>query len=509
MGNVPETKPTSSKPEPPFVLAIDVGTSSARVTAFDARGRRLPRATASAAHTPRTTPEGAAELDPDRLVERVVALLEETLPHVPWPEAIAGVAVTTFWHSVLGVDAAGRAITPIYTWADTRSTAAEAELRERLDEAAVHARTGCRFHTSYLPARLLWLARAEPDRFRRAAWWVSPGEYLFLRLFGEPFCSVSMASGTGLLDQRRLVWDEELLSALPIEPEQLATIVSLTETARGLRPEFAGRLPALRDVPWVAAVGDGAASNLGSGCTSPERVALMVGTSGAMRALLGRGYTPPPEGLWAYRVDAARPLVGGALSNGGNLLAWLRDMLRLPAPEAVEAEVAAMAPDAHGLTVLPFVAGERSVGWRADARAAIVGLSWSTRPAEVFRAGMEAIALRFARILERLRPLLPPERTFIASGGALLSSPAWLQMMADALGEPVVASEEAEASSRGVALLALETLGVRALSEIDFPLARRYEPGPERHAVYQEAADRQERLYDLLLVKSRVGARRV
>jgi gluconokinase len=497
-----------TKTPEPLILSIDIGTSSARVTAFDAAGERVPGLSASEGHQPETTPDGGAELDADALVDRVLGLLEGVCARLPTEAQVAGVACCTFWHSMLGVDRSGSAVTPIYTWADTRSTAAEDELRGRLDETAIHARTGCRFHTSYFPARLLWLSQTAPDLFRRVARWLSPGEYLYLRLVGQPLCSVSMASGTGLLDQARLEWDRELLEVLPIRPEQLSPIVPLTRVAPGVQGEAAARLPKLSEVPWIPPIGDGAASNVGSGCVSPDRVALMVGTSGAMRALVdGEAVTPPP-GLWEYRVDAARTLVGGALSNGGNLVAWLAGTLRLPDLREVEREVATMAPDGHGLTLLPFLAGERSVGWRADARAAIVGLSWSTRREEILRAGLETVALRFAQIWRRLEPLVPRGRAIVASGGALLASPVWVQIVTDALNEPVVASGETEASSRGAALLALEALGLRPLSDVAFPFGARYEPDAARHAIYQEAMARQERLYDLLLVESDLGVRR-
>ena len=55
-------------------------------------------------------------------------------------------------------------------------------------------------------------------------------------------------------------------------------------------------------------------------------------------------------------------------------------------------------PDAHGLTVLPFWAGERSPGWSTEARGAILGLTQRTQPIEILRAAMEAIAYRFALI---------------------------------------------------------------------------------------------------------------
>lgn len=494
-----------------LILTIDIGTSSVRVLLFDAQGRSVEGAHASAEQTPRTTPDGGAELDADELVERVVSCAEETLHRAgDLSQRIAGVAVTTFWHSILGVDAAGRALTPINLWADTRSVREVEELKRRLDERAVHARTGCLFHTSYPPAKILWFRRTLPDVFRRVRWWMSPGEYLFLRLFGETRCSVSMASGTGLFNHARLDWEEEILTALSITRDNLSPLSLHLSPLRGMGGEYAPRLRALRDVPWFPAVGDGACSNIGCGAVTPERTALMVGTSGAMRVMYESGEARAPFGLWCYRVDARRFLLGGALSNGGNVFSWMCQTLRLD--EEVEMKLSQMQPDAHGLTVLPFLAGERCPHWRGDARAAIVGLSWNTEPIDILRAGLEAVAYRFALIRELLSgaqgsradvhssPLPPQPSSIIATGGALLHSPTWMQMMADVLGEPVVESLEAEASSRGAALLALEALGlIPSLRDAPFAFGRTYEPNMTNYERYRAARERQQELYRKLI----------
>jgi len=207
-----------------------------------------------------------------------------------------------------------------------------------------------------------------------------------------------------------------------------------------------------------------------------------------------------PPGRGGYRADRKRLVLGGALSDGGNLLLWARQALKLGSPEETEREVAAMAPDAHGLTFLPFLAGERSPGWRAHARGAVAGLSLDTRPAQILRAGMEAVALRFALVHEALRGSAPGAREVVASGGALLGSPAWQRILCDALGTPLTLSAEPEASCRGAALLALESLGlVRALEELPAALGSRLEPDPAAHAAYRKALDRQRAAYDKLV----------
>ena len=150
--------------------------------------------------------------------------------------------------------------------------------------------------------------------------------------------------------------------------------------------------------------------------------------------------------------------------------------------------------------MLPFLAGERSPGWAGDARAAINGLTLATTPIQILQAGLEAVAYRFALIEARICGRDSCAHHLIASGGALLSSPFWMQTIADVLGRPVVASNEAEATSRGVALLALRSLGaIAALDELPADDGAVYEPNAERHAIYRKAVERQQKLYESLI----------
>jgi gluconokinase len=306
-----------------------------------------------------------------------------------------------------------------------------------------------------------------------------------------------MASGTGLFDQNRRKWDRKTLEALPAEESQLSAISD--EPRRGLAREWAERWPALREVPWLPAVGDGACSNVGSGCTGSDRLALMVGTSGAMRVLWKAESVEIPDGPWCYRADAERYVMGGALSDGGNLIEWLRNTLRLPDPENSEELLSDMEPDSHGLTFLPLLAGERGPGWADRANGTVSGLSMTSKPVEILRAAMEAVALRFAIIAEMLETASPGEKEVVASGGGLLNSPTWTRIMADTLGRPVTLSGVQEASSRGAALIALEALGGPEIEATQAPLGETFEPDPGRHEIYMRALERQRQLYDAVL----------
>jgi gluconokinase len=353
-------------------------------------------------------------------------------------------------------------------------------------------------HWSYWPAKLRWVQRTQAELYRQVRHWISFGELLLGRLTGQWGVSVSMASGTGLLNAHTCCWDHEMLRVLGLDEERLAPILPLRHTAASTHE----RWPRLRDVPWLMAVGDGACSNLGAGCATPDWFALMIGTSGAERVV----WRPPeqfeiPWGTWCYRVDEQRTVMGGAFNDGGSLFDWLRHSLQLPGLKRLDEALVDIEPDRHGLTVLPFWAGERSTGWTDDARGAIQGLRLHTQPIEIVRACLEAIALRFGELDRLLLEAMPTSGQVVATGGALLHSPAWMQIMADVLGRPVLASTELEASSRGASLLALETLGLLSepLDSMQPATQRRYEPVSEHTDRYRAAAERQRRLYDQLV----------
>jgi len=420
------------------VLALDVGSSSVRAQRFDEHA------------------EPAGELrqeqyetdDPAAVAASIRKVLADDEPD----------ATSCFAHSLVAVDSDWNALTPILGWRDTRSAGAAERLARRLDTDAVHARTGAFLHPSFWPAKLAWLAETEPETFRRAARFVSFADYLRESLE----TSLGMASTSGLLDLTTQEWDEELLATLRIDRDRL--------------PRIAG-LPI-----WP----DAACSNAGAGCTTHERAALMVGTSGAFRVLYASKQPQPKPGLFLYLADERHVVEGGALSDGGNLYEWLERTLADASGSLAERD-----PRDHGLVFLPFLGGERSTGWNPHARGSIHGLTFETTPLDLRQAAYEGVAFRFAAIAD----LLPDVREVVATGGGLLHDPDWIQIMADALARPVAVSATPEASLRGAAVLALEREGHEVA---EAPIAEVVESRADRAEAYRAAREEQQRLYELL-----------
>ena len=118
---------------------------------------------------------------------------------------------------------------------------------------------------------------------------------------------------------------------------------------------------------------------------------------------------------------------------------------------------------------------------------------------DILRAGLEAVALGFSEIYQLLVSRWDAPAEVIASGGALLHSPGWTQMMADALGRSVTACTEQETSCRGAALWAMERIGwIENLGARPASTGAVFEPRAEHRPVYERLRWEQHELYEKL-----------
>ncbi len=480
------------------LVGLDLGTSSVRALLFDEQFANYPDLGLQKKYQFITRPDGSVEVDPNTLLQLTCDCLDAL--HAQMLDTglkAAGVAISTFWHCFVGIDREQKPTTPIVHLFDTRSGRQMEQLTTTFEASWLHAITGCMPHTSYWPAKLLWIRETHPDQFAKTTQWISVGEFLLLSLTGKGAESISMVSASGIWDQRQNDYCRELLEMIDLKREQLAPVETLDQPCKSLRPEFAARWPLFNGIPWYPAYGDGACNSIGSGCCAPDRFALMVGTSGAMRVVIKQDYVTIPAGIWCYRVNRSRFILGGAISNGGEVFRWATRNLLLP--QDAEKQIAQRAPGSHGLAMLPYFAGERSPYWRPDLRAVVSGMSLATEPLDILQACLESVALRFKQIYMLLtRPFAAPAQV-IASGGALLKSSVWLQMMADALAHPVIECVIPEASSRGAAIIAAEQMGlIASLDDVPIELGDTINPKESNSAIFDRMMQRDAKLFDAL-----------
>jgi gluconokinase len=429
----------SRSPAEPLVLGLDVGTSRIKATLVDAGGRMVSDPAV------RATP-----LDPKGLLEQTSAVIDDTLD--PKGPPIAAVAISCFWHGLMFSDRDGRPRGPFSTWQDPAPAGAVRALRDRVDPTDYHRRTGCFLHPSYPFARL---DPEEVAKLPRDSTVLGPGDWLVLCWLGESVTSPSMVSGTGLARVGGRAYDDEVLALARLDVDRLPAIS--TGPVSGLEGDWAERWPALASVPWFLPVGDGVTETVGSGCTVGTRGALKLGTSAAARILVDPIPEPPDE-LFTYAAASSVGLVGGALSNAGNIIAWAKKTLGID-DDAV-AEAMSRPYGSHGLTVDPSFAGERSLRWPTDATGHIEGLSFRTTAIDVLQGLLEAVTDNLVAVVEALEKWHGGAVDLVASGGVVEAHAAWVARICDRLDRVVYRAPVAETGVRGAALLALADMGV-------------------------------------------------
>ncbi|MFU8854879.1 FGGY family carbohydrate kinase [Micromonospora sp. SL1-18] len=443
------------------ILALDLGTSSVRGLVLDVDAAPRPGALARRKVHPVTGEDGTGTLDGPGYLACLVECLDELAAggHLRDVELVA---TSAQWHSVLPLGGDGEPLGPVLTWLDTRPEPL-AGAPGPADPDAFHQRTGTWWHRCYWTVRLPWLRERAGARICR---FVGLAEYVFGALLDEAPMSVSMASGAGLLDLRRLEWDAEACELAGVRPEDLPALAPRRWHGR-LRREYARRWPQLADARWAGPVGDGAASNVGSGCVDPSRAAVTVGTSAAVRLLqavpAGVQLPPLPQQLWRYRVDHEHVVTGAAYSSGGNLFAWANRELRLPAGAELEAALFRATDDPRIRVNLRF-GGDRPPGLAPAGCGELHGLSFDTTAVDLLAGLMAGLCRMVADDLAVLESGLDHSTEVVLGGGAMAASAWWRGAFADALAPRTVRHQHnPEVGATGAALVVLGRITEAAL----------------------------------------------
>jgi len=404
----------------------------------------------------------------------------------------------------------------------------------------LYQKTGAPLHAAYALAQLRVFYREQQQQQSATDavvhQWQTIASACLSRWTGCPTSSLPMsyseASWTGLLHVGTCDYEPTALELLP--PECRAALPALAdyngsgshETVAALLrngiPEYCNdsnnnnnntqvnpywtKWPALRGARLFLGLGDGACANLGSKCSVAARIACTVGTSAAARVCLpwpkksgGDHDAIPvvqvPPGLFCYRIDQNHVLVGGALTDGGSVVEWASTLLNLPtASEAfreclgeVERRLqddyaaASTASSRTAMTVVPFLSGERSTGFRGGATMSMHGLTRDTTPAVFLKGCLEGVTLRVNAIVQLIQQAIhsssnsrstgseeeeeddddddEEEVRIICSGNALEKNALWRQLIADCSGLKVVLDQETrEGTSRGVVKLIQQEL---------------------------------------------------
>lgn len=487
-----------SKAQDPLVLALDVGSTATRGSLHDAHGVPVRGYRHKLTHSFTTAPDGTSIIDPDQVVEELGQIIDVVIgSRKELVGRVAGVAIDTFAASLVGIDGRRHATTPCYTYADTRSAPQLKQLKAEHDEHQLQQLTGTRLHTSYLAPRLRWLRHEHSEIFAATKRWISLGEYFHIRLLGKARAGTSVAAWTGLQDRHTGNWSDRMLELAHIDHSHLSLIARPTQPIQEVPAAIIHRWPALKNAKWFAPIADGLAQNVGSGGHNESTVVASLATSGALRVLMHTTPETVPAGLWCYRVDDNRHLLGGAINDVGRALAWAENTFRLPDTMGL-ADVATTAYTRDVPVFLPYLTGERSTGWVTQARGHAAGITSSTTAQDMVRAVMEGVVLSLGRVAEQVYAATSAPQRLVTTGGVCHRIPGIQQLLADCLGQETIQTTFKRSTLRGTAVMALEVLAPE-IPLAQPPRSHTFKPKNKHRDYWRTMAKRYQREYSQLV----------
>ncbi len=482
----------------PLLLNLDLGTTNCKAVVFTAEGVQV---TAISREHPTYHPRPDwAEQDPAEWWKAALAVITEAVSRTQEQGRLVAMTVTSQREGIVPVGPGCEPLSHCIIWMDKRTGPQAEELERRLGRERVHLLTGLRIDPAFSAAKILWIARNQPEAFAAAEKFLQPGDFLLAKLSGKYVTDQSISSRTMLMNVRERKWEPELLEAVGLTASRMPDLVAPGTPIGPVLAVIAQVTGLPSDCLVCAGAGDQQAGALGAGAISQDIVACSIGTASVIAVT-----TPQPilddsqTMICGCSAIPGKWLLEPALWTTGSVLRWFRD--ELACPEVAEARLrgvdpyevitelaASVPPGAEGVKVIPHFMGAGSPHWVPEARGVVFGLSLGHTRAHLARAIMEGVAFELVANLELARKLgIRTREVRMLGGGAY--SPLWRQILASAAGLPVALPGTAEAVSLGGAILGATAAGLYgAVEEAAAAMGKVQEttqPDPAQQAVYK------------------------
>jgi xylulokinase len=480
------------------LAALDIGTTGCKASIFDEAGVLL--ASASREYAVDIPHPNWAEQDAEKVWRLAQDAFREAAVAVGGRD-IAAVGLSVQGEAVMPVDDQGQALRPAILGMDSRTGEQNAWLFERFGAKHLFERTGMPVHTVNTLPKLLWLKQYEQELWSGATRFLLYEDFLIQKMTGQAVISRCLASRTQLYDIPDDHWSAEILQALELDPERLATVKPSGKAVGLMLPALADSLGLARPPLVVTGGHDQACGALGVGLVRPGLAMASTGTAEVVEVALAApalNETLYQGDISVYAHTAPELYLAMTLNHSGGLvLRWFRDTLCQEEMRAAQASgrdaydlILAETPSGPtSLLLLPDFAGSGTPKFDTRSKGAILGLTFATSKADLAKAILEGLTFELRLNLDLLRDGGVSIDELRAIGGGARSE-LWLQLKADITGTPVVAPRITEAAGWGAALLAGAGSGYFAsaaqAAEEMLHLERRFEPDPVQAARYEE-----------------------
>ena len=448
-----------------LILAIDQGTTSTRSIVYDSAAR--PLAIERREFDQHYPERGWVEHDPEDIwrdtEETARAAIAAAAGGGP---GIAALGITNQRETVVVWDRETGA--PVYNaivWQDRRTARFCDQLRADGAEATIQERTGLLIDPYFSASKIGWILGEVAGARRRAeAGTLAFGtidSFLLWRLTGGRVhaTDATNASRTQLFNIHTGEWDDELLRLFGIPRAMLPDV----RDNSGVFGETDKRLFG-RAIPISGMAGDQQAAVIGQACLSKGMAKSTYGTGCFM--LLNTGDEPVASDsrmltTIAYRLGGQTTYAQeGAIFVAGAAVKWLRDGIGLITHASQTNDIATLAPDSHGVYMVPGFVGLGAPHWDPAARGLISGLTLGSTAAHIARAALESVAYQTLDLADAMSRDGAGEARAIRVDGGMAANDWFCQFLADMLAVPVQRPTELESTARGAAFLAGLAVGV-------------------------------------------------
>jgi len=472
----------------PYVLGIDIGTGSTKALAIDYGGKVIR----SAQHYYETTnpSQGFSEQDPVKIWEAFKKCINEIT--IATAQAPVLISLSSCMHSIILLGETNDSISPLITWADTRSEKIAYDLRTSPTAEKIYRETGTPIHAMSPLCKIIWFRKNAPGIFEKASKFISIKEYIWFKIFNCYEIDYSIASATGLFNIAKFDWDQDALDLCKINSSQLSKPVQTSFVRTALSPSASSLLNIPADTSFCIGASDGSLALVGSNAILPGVAALTIGTSGAVRIASASPIYNFPSMNFNYLLDNKIFICGGAINNGGNVLDWIfKTFFQNPQPDEkaykhIFENIADVQPGCNGLIFLPYIYGERAPIWDEESCGVFFGIRSYHSPAHFARAAIEGICFSLLHVLEHIDTPFAPIVQLNVSGG-IIHSYTWLQILADISEKKIQVVTTGDASALGAAVLGMRSTGI--INDYQLPSMEQtklIEPGSDNH-VYKKS----------------------
>jgi ribulokinase len=424
---------------------------------------------------------------------------------------IAAVAVSAAMPSLVLTDGDGAALGRAVNLMDKRAKREMAETAEMIGIEPYFSITGNQLEDHPCIINLLWIKRHEPDLFARAARAHTVDGYINFLLTGIHNVNRSNAMFMGAYDLRKGAFDRDMLHKLGLPPELFPAVTDCTDIIGTVLPGAAQQTGLLAGTPVMSGQTDCNAGWLGAGAVRPGDIQMNLGTCGNFGIIVEGTEFLPGTINFSYTVPGTYITVP-TTTTGGILMRYMRDnfsqlekateaLTGIDAYELLNRQAEKIPPGSGGLIMLPYLMGERTPIWDANARGTVFGLSLRHTKGHLIRAMMESVAYALYHSYEMLA--LPAGTVnfplVLNEGGA--KSVLWRRIITDVFNIPTVLAKNRAGAPYGDCLLAGVGAGIIESFDIACEKAEYIglmEPDPKAHAIYMDYFGIYKSLYPLL-----------